>query len=85
MTALNKVSGEELLSIIDTRKPTGLFYCKEGDIWVAVDNSTGDAWTEEFLSESSARAWLLGAVKSAPERIADALRDKREWMKEITK
>ena len=76
MTGLKRVSGKKLLSIIDTREPIGLFYCKEGNIWVAVDNSTGDAWTEEFYYESLARDWLVGAIKSAPERMADAVRRK---------
>lgn len=80
MTDLKEVYGAELRSIIDTREPIGLFYCRVGRVWVAVDNSTGDAWTEDFPSESSARTWLLGATKSAPERMALATREMREWM-----
>ena len=57
---LKKVSGKELDSIIDRREPAGRFYCKEGRVWVAVDNSTGDAWTEEFPSLAAAMAWLVG-------------------------
>ena len=79
---LKKVSGKELDAIIDTREPIGLFYCKDGRVWVAVDNSTGDAWTEEFVSESSARAWLVGEIKSKPERMANAT---LEMMKERLK
>ena len=82
---IKKVSGEELDSIIDKREPIGLFYCKDGRVWVAVDNSTGDAWTEEFKSESAARAWLVGAIKSPSERMASAARAKREWLKEERK
>ena len=76
MTNPKEVCGTELRSIIDTREPIGLFYCRVGRIWVAVDNSTGDAWTECFGSEQAARAWLLGAIKSLSERQADALRRK---------
>ena len=72
MTNPKKVSIKELDAIIDTREPIGLFYCKDGRVWVAVDNSTGDAWTEEFKSESGARAWLVGAFKSHSERMAIA-------------
>lgn len=57
---LKEVSGKELLSIIDTREPIGLFYCKEGRIWVAVDNEYGEAWTEDFPSLAAAMAWLVG-------------------------
>ena len=35
-------------------EPLGLYACPDDDngtiIWTAVDNSTGDAWTEEFGS-----------------------------------
>lgn len=36
----------------------GKYYGKDGNIWVAVDNSTGNAWTEEFSSEENAKLWL---------------------------
>ncbi len=29
-------------------------------IWTAIDNSTGEAWTEEFTSRMSASRWLNG-------------------------
>ena len=82
---VKEVSGKELESIIDRREPTGRFYCREGRTWTAVDNSTGDAWTEDFLSESSARSWLVGAIKSRPEKMAIATREMREWLKEERK
>lgn len=44
----------------DTEKfiPLGLFYLEFGEVYVAVDNSTGDAWTEEFGSKEMALSWL---------------------------
>lgn len=45
--------------IIEDRMPKGLFLCREGKWWVAVDNSTYDAWTEDFTSKSEAICWLL--------------------------
>ena len=45
---------------IDLRIPLGLFLTKEGRKWVAVDNSTGDAWTEEFSRKRQAVRWLRG-------------------------
>ena len=53
-----KVSKKKLLKVIDERKPLGLFYRKDGDRYVAVDNTDGYAWTEEFLTEGEAIAWL---------------------------
>lgn len=43
------ISEDILLSIIDKRKPLGLFYTVKSDNhFIAVDNSTGEAWTEDF-------------------------------------
>ena len=82
------VSESYLAAVIEARRPMGLFLARAtaesrpGARWVAVDNSTGDAWTEEFGSESAARAWLVGAIKSRSERMASAARAMREWLKE---
>lgn len=82
------VSEPYLAAVIEARRPMGLFLAKAtaksqpGAGWIAVDNSTGDAWTEEFGSESAARAWLVGAIKSRSERMANAARAMREWLKE---
>ena len=34
-------------------------YCKKNNKFVAIDNSTGDCWVEEFKSEKEAKDWLL--------------------------
>jgi hypothetical protein len=39
-------------------RPRGLFYKKGETVWVACDNSTGDAWVEEFKTEEKAIKWL---------------------------
>ncbi len=57
---IHRVSPEQLLYVIDFRVPLGLFLTKEGHKWVAVDNSTGDAWTEEFSWKRQAICWLRG-------------------------
>ena len=57
---IQKVRSEYLLNVIDFRTPLGLFLTKEGRKWVAVDNSTGDAWTEEFHRKRQAVRWLRG-------------------------
>lgn len=61
-----KVSLEKLIEVIDSGeregqyKPIGYFYAYDPDsrVWVAVDNSDGCAWTEEFSTEKKAIAWL---------------------------
>lgn len=46
--------------VIAMRRPLGRFiqpdYNKSR--FVAIDNSTGDAWTEEFATMGDAKAWL---------------------------
>ena len=57
---IQRVSSELLGRIIEHRIPSGLFLTKEGHKWVAVDNTTGDAWTEEFSRKHQAIRWLRG-------------------------
>lgn len=60
MSRVHRVSSEKALNVIDLRTPLGLFLTKEGRIWVAVDNTTGDAWTAEFSRKRQAVRWLRG-------------------------
>ena len=57
---IQRVSPDYLLKVIDLRSPLGLFLTKEGRKWVAVDNTTGDAWTEDFRWKRQAVRWLRG-------------------------
>lgn len=52
------ITQEEAKEIIDTRQPIGLFYEVDGDWYVGIDNSTGDAWVEEFKTKEECLAWL---------------------------
>lgn len=45
--------------IIETRLPLGLFMCYENQIVIGIDNSTGNAWTEEFKTVALAIEWLF--------------------------
>lgn len=56
-----EVTDAEAVEIITKREPRGLFYQKDGDITVGIDNSTGEAWTEDFNSLDECLAWLEGA------------------------
>jgi hypothetical protein len=57
---IKQVSRRELLEIIESRKPLGLFYAYDGtvDKFVSVDNVCGEAWTEEFKTATQAEEWL---------------------------
>lgn len=41
-------------------KPLGLFWRKDGDKYIGIDNSNGDAWTEEFKTKEAMLRWLEG-------------------------
>ncbi len=49
-----------LASVIETYQPEGLYLAYDGKWWIAVDNSTGSAWTEDFTNQSTAISWLRG-------------------------
>ena len=55
---IQRVSSWVLGQVIEHHIPCGLFLTKEGRKWVAVDNTTGDAWTEEFSRKCQAVRWL---------------------------
>src|SRR5699024_9385897 len=58
---LVEVSQEAMNYIIDhmgEEHTKGLFYRVDGDVVVGVDNSTNEAWTEEFDHVVKCKAWL---------------------------
>ena len=57
---IHRVSSKFLGRVIEHRTPCGLFLTKESHKWVAVDNTTRDAWTEEFSRKRQAVRWLRG-------------------------
>lgn len=52
------IKNDRLHKIIDERKPQGRFVSYQDTLWVAVDNRTGDAWTEDFNTLHEALEWL---------------------------
>ncbi|MCD7825513.1 MAG: DUF6378 domain-containing protein [Clostridiaceae bacterium] len=40
--------------------PREKFYFCNGDMWIGVDNSTGELWVEDFITEKGCIAWLEG-------------------------
>ena len=56
---VEKVTEEAMTLIIETRQSRGWYYRKaDRRCYVGVDNSTGDAWTEEFPSRRKCLRWL---------------------------
>lgn len=59
MNNVVEVSVDKLKEIIETRQPLGMFYAVDTGLYTAVDNRTGDAWTEDFITKERCLAWLL--------------------------
>lgn len=65
---IQKITSEQAGRIINTRYPLGLFYVLDAGVYVGIDNSTGDAWTEEFPDLRTCKRWL-----SNPSLIAEEI------------
>ncbi len=57
---IQQISPKRMRKVISRYSPQGRFLSKQGHKWVAVDNSTCDAWTEEFRCKRHAIRWLRG-------------------------
>ena len=62
---IQKISHEDARRLLNScdgtgghYEPLGLFYLEERENFVGIDNSTGDAWTEEFPDRESCLRWL---------------------------
>ena len=65
--SIQKISQEEDRRLLSScggtggrYEPLGLFYLEEQEQFIGIDNSTGDAWTEEFPDKNSCLRWLRG-------------------------
>lgn len=55
---ISKERSYEIINNRDLPENKGKFIIKDDNVWVAIDNTTNDAWTEEFSSEEDAIKWL---------------------------
>ena len=54
-----RITHDQASEVIESRQPLGLFYYSDKNgVWIGIDNSTGDAWTEEFKKRRKCLAWL---------------------------
>lgn len=69
-----KISKEEALKIIldPTAAETGLFWCFSGVAFVGIDNTTHEAWTEDFRTRRELFDWLLSRGKRSEKRMVYA-------------
>src|SRR5699024_2499824 len=55
---VNQKTMDYIIENMEKEYTKGLFYCKDGDLVIGVDNSTNEAWTEEFDHVVKCKAWL---------------------------
>lgn len=55
---IKQITKEQAHKIIETRKPIGKFWLVDGEKFVGIDNTDGDAWTEDFTDVNECIAWL---------------------------
>lgn len=58
-----EITPNESVEIIIAREPRGLFWQKDEDVYVGIDNTTGEAWTEDFKTLDDCLAWLKGGKR----------------------
>ena len=71
MDELIEIGVFEATGIIQDRRPFGKYWLrdmneKNKERYVAIDNSTGDAWTEEFDDYKTMAAWLRREIYQSP-------------------
>lgn len=60
MYGIERITSKEASEIIENRERLGLFFMIEKNLIIGIDNSDGNAWTEEFGSLEECRKWLNG-------------------------
>lgn len=58
MFEITKITKEEARKIIETKEPEGLFWLIDGDTFIVIDNSRGEAFVEEFDDKEEGLQWL---------------------------
>lgn len=56
---ITKIKQEQATVINDTRRPLGLFYSLNDRRYTGIDNTTGQAWTEDFSNLRQCKRWLM--------------------------
>src|SRR5699024_11149312 len=55
---VNQEAIDYIIDYMEEEHTKGLYYCMDGDVVIGVDNSTNEAWTEEFDHVVKCKAWL---------------------------
>lgn len=62
MDVIKEINAAEAFGIIDDplKAEPGLFLHEDNGLYVGIDNTTHDAWTEEFSTKKDCLNWLGG-------------------------
>ena len=60
---IKKIQPKHAIRIIDSRQPLGLFYYLRAGVYVGIDNTNGNAWTEAFPTLRKCKQWLSNPHK----------------------
>ncbi|MFT9495755.1 MULTISPECIES: hypothetical protein [Bacillota] len=60
---IKKIDKREASDIMNNYKPIGLFMVEENGHYIGIDNSSGECWVEEFITEDLCLKWLKGEVE----------------------
>src|SRR5699024_6274002 len=57
---VNQEAMNYIINHMEEEHTKGLYYCMDGGVVIGVDNSTNEAWAEEFDHVVKCKAWLKG-------------------------
>ena len=72
MFKITEITKEEANKIIETKEPLGLFWFRDDEVnrrYVAIDNSSGEAFVERFVYRSDSYLWLKDRLYAYKHRL----------------
>lgn len=72
MLKITEITKEEANKIIETKEPLGLFWYRDDEVnrgYVAINNSSGEAFVERFVYRSDSYLWLKDCLYAYKHRL----------------
>lgn len=72
MFKITEITKEEANKIIETKEPLGLFWYRDDEVnrgYIAIDNSSGEAFVERFVYRSDSYLWLKDRLYAYKRRL----------------
>lgn len=72
MFKITEITKKEANKIIETKEPLGLFWFRDDEVnrrYVAIDNSSGEAFVERFVYRSDSYLWLKDRLHAYKQRL----------------